>query len=69
MEDVRRTARIVLQQEDLTGIDLWILYWNRGGNCSPFDFDAFIHELLPVTWFDMNALAFALEDLALENIG
>lgn len=69
MEDVRRAARILLQRKDLAAIDLWILYWNRGGHCSPFDFDAFIHELMPAAWFDVNALACALDDLALETTG
>lgn len=70
MEDVRATARTLLQQqEDLALIDLWILYWNHGGQCHPFDFDAFIHELLPTAGFDLFALASALDDLMVEAGG
>jgi hypothetical protein len=67
MEELRSTARILLQQPDLALIDLWILYWNRGGHCHPFDFDAFIHELLPDTGFDFFALSSALDDLLAER--
>lgn len=69
MEDLRHTARILLQRYDLALTDLWILYWNHGGDCHPFDFDAFIHELLPAAWFDMRALASAVDELVLENTG
>lgn len=66
MEDLRLLARILLQQEELAPIDLWILYWNHGGDCDPFDFDAFIHDMLPFARFDLNALGHAVTDLALE---
>lgn len=66
MDDLRHTARHLLQRNDLGLIDLWILYWNHGGRCHPFDFDAFIHEVLPVEWFDLEALQCAVQELALE---
>ncbi|MFF1252832.1 hypothetical protein ACFVYC_10125 [Pseudarthrobacter sp. NPDC058329] len=66
MDDLRHTARHLLQRNDLGLIDLWILYWNHGGRCHPFDFDAFIHEVLPVEWFDIGALQCAVQELALE---
>ncbi len=66
MDDLRHTARHLLQREDLGLIDLWILYWNHGGHCHPFDFDAFIHDVLPVAWFDVDALQSAVQELALE---
>lgn len=69
MEDPRLMARILLQQEELAVIDLWILYWNHGGDCDPFDFDAFIHDMLPFTGFDLNALEHAVTHFALESIG
>ncbi|SKC10015.1 hypothetical protein SAMN05660473_04158 [Arthrobacter sp. 49Tsu3.1M3] len=69
MDDVRRTARILLRRKSLAVIDLWISYWNHGGYCSPFDLDACIHELLPVECFDEGALACALDDLSLETAG
>jgi hypothetical protein len=69
MEDPRTTARTLLQQEDLALIDLWILYWNRGGRCHPLDLYAFIHEVLPTSDLDLNALSYALDDLVLENSG
>ncbi len=66
MDHLRHTARHLLQREDLGLIDLWILYWNHGGHCHPFDFDAFIHDVLPVAWFDVDALQSAVQELALE---
>jgi len=69
MDDLRHTARVLLQRKHLGLIDLWILYWNNGGHCDPFEFDAFIHDVLPVQWFDMEALGMAVEELALEAIG
>jgi hypothetical protein len=65
--DLRLRARILLQQDDLALVDLWILYWGHGGDCDPFEFDALIHELLPVSWFNMRALAWAVDDLAYET--
>jgi hypothetical protein len=69
MEDLRSTARSLLMQPDLALVDLWILYWNRGGHCHPFDFDAFIYELLPASGFDVPALASALDELMTETCG
>lgn len=66
MDDLRPVARALLQRKDLGLIDLWILYWNHGGNCHPFDFDAFLYELLPVAWFDMEAFESAVSELSLE---
>jgi hypothetical protein len=68
MDDVRQTARALLQRKDRGLIDLWILYWNHGGRCHPFEFDAFVHEVLPLAWLDTDALAVAVEELALESI-
>ncbi|WP_307612916.1 hypothetical protein [Pseudarthrobacter sp. W1I19] len=50
-------------------IDVWILYWNNGGRCHPFEFDAIIHDALSATWFDTEALGFALDELLLEASG
>jgi hypothetical protein len=65
--DLRLRARTLLQREDLALVDLWIQYWSHGGDCDPFEFDAFIHDLLPVSWFDMRALAWAIDDLVYET--
>jgi hypothetical protein len=66
MEDLRQAARTLLGRADVSLIDLWISYWNHGGRCHPFEFDAFIHGVLVVHWFDMEALASALEELSLD---
>lgn len=66
MEDPRRTARELLQRKHLGVIDLWILYWNDGGRSHPFEFDGFIHDVLPASWFDLEALAGAVEKLSFE---
>ncbi|MBT2566305.1 hypothetical protein J7I84_07310 [Arthrobacter sp. ISL-85] len=68
MDDLRHTARVLLQRNNLGLFDLWIFYWNHGGHCHPFDFDAFIHEILPPSWFDMAALELALRELSLEAV-
>jgi hypothetical protein len=68
MRDLRAAARILLQGKAVVLIDIWILYWNNGRRCDPFEFDAIIHEALPATWFDMDALGFALDELTLESI-
>ncbi|WP_258805741.1 hypothetical protein [Pseudarthrobacter sp. NS4] len=68
MRDLRHEARILLQRENVASIDLWITYWNHGGRCHPFEFDAFINELVPLAWSEMEALALALDELTLEAI-
>jgi hypothetical protein len=50
-------------------IDLWISYWNHGGRCHPFIFDAIISDVLIVGGFDVAALASALDELSLETAG
>jgi hypothetical protein len=69
MRDVRRAVRILLQGKSVALIDVWILYWNNGGRCHPFEFDAIIHDALPATWFDAEPLGFALDELMLETSG
>jgi hypothetical protein len=66
MEDLRQTATTLLGRVDVSLIDLWISYWNHGGRCHPFEFDAFIHGILVARWFDTEALASALEELSLD---
>jgi hypothetical protein len=68
MDDLRHTARVLLQRTELGLIDLWIPYWNHGGRCHPFEFDAFIYEALPGEWFDMEALHSAVIELSMEVI-
>ncbi|TLM72374.1 hypothetical protein [Pseudarthrobacter sp. NamB4] len=68
MDDLRHTAQHLLQRKDRGLIDLWILYWNHGGRCHPFEFDAFVHHMLPAQWFNMEALAEAVEELSLESM-
>ncbi|WP_458781865.1 hypothetical protein [Arthrobacter sp. D3-16] len=69
MRDLQSAARILLQRKTVALIDIWILYWNNGGRYHPFEFDAIIHGLLPATWFDMEALGYALDELMLEPTG
>lgn len=69
MTDVRHEARTVLEREDVSLIDLWISYWNHGGRCHPFLFDALIHEVLVGYWLDIVALAAAVDELSLETAG
>jgi hypothetical protein len=69
MRDLRAAARMLLRREDVSLIDLWISYWNHGGRCHPFVFDALIYDVLIVDGFDMAALASALDELSLEPAG
>jgi hypothetical protein len=69
MTDLRQAARMFLEREDVSLLDLWIFYWNHGGRCHPFEFDAYVHGVLLVSWFDTEALASALEELSLEVTG
>lgn len=68
MRDLRRAARNLLQGKAVALIDIWILYWNNGGRCHPFEFDAIIYGALPGTWFDMEPLDVALNELTFEPI-
>ena len=69
MQDLWQTARMLIEREDVSFIDLWISYWNHGGRCHPFAFDAYINGALVVHWFDMRAVASALEELSLDVAG
>lgn len=69
MEDLRQAARSLLRREDVSFIDLWISYWNHGGRCHPFEFDAFVYGVLIARWFDVEALTSALEELSLDLTG
>ena len=68
MEDLRHTARALLQRNELGLFDLWTHYWNLGGRCHPFDLDAFIYEVVPVPSFDVVVLESAVRQLALEVV-
>lgn len=68
MDDLVRTARGLLLRNELGLIDLWILYWNHGGHCHPFDLDAFICDVAPATWLNKAALQAAVCDLALDAV-
>lgn len=69
MRDLRYAARMLLEREDVSLIDLWISYWNHGGRCHPFVFDALIYDVLVIQGIDMGALASALDELSLEATG
>lgn len=68
MRDLRRVARELLQDKAVALIDIWILYWNNGGRCPPVEFDAVIHDALPASRFDTEALGVALDVLILETV-
>lgn len=68
MKDLRSAARTLLEG-DVSLIDLWVSYWNHGGRCHPFVFDAFVFEVLIDPWLNMEALAAAVNELSLETAG
>ncbi|MEW1812494.1 hypothetical protein AB0284_17530 [Pseudarthrobacter phenanthrenivorans] len=68
MDDLRHTARVLLRRNDVGLIDLWVLYWNHGGRCPPFEFDGFIYGVVPPSWFNKEAFEAAVRDLAVESV-
>lgn len=68
MDELRQTARVLLRRGDLGLMDLWIEYWNHGGRCQPFDFDAFLYGMVPMmAWLNTGAFEAAVRELALEG--
>jgi hypothetical protein len=55
----------LIEEHVITLDDLWVQYWANGGNARELELEAFLngaHELCP---FDLNVIAWALEDLNL----
>jgi hypothetical protein len=51
---------MLLAPGEVSLIDLWISYWNHGGRCHPFVFDALIFDVLIVDGSELAALASAV---------
>lgn len=63
MNDPSIAAQTLLQQDPDWFEDLWLQYWANGGNADKFNFDAYVHRLCELDFFDLQILTLALEDL------
>ena len=63
MTDPRHTARTLIEQHAVTLEGLWIQYWGEGENASIFEFDAYLYGVLERPPYELDILAWAMEDL------
>lgn len=61
MEDPRRTARAMIEQQTITLDDLWVRYWANGGSAHAFEFDAYLNGAQELDPFELKILAWSLE--------
>lgn len=63
MHDPRQSARNLLNRDTISLEDLWIRYWGQGGNASPLELDAYVHEALRPQPFELDLISWAIEEL------
>ncbi|MBT2588415.1 hypothetical protein [Arthrobacter sp. ISL-95] len=64
MNDPRQRARDLLEHDSSITLErLWIKYWAEGGNADPLELDAYVHEALKPHPFELDLIAWAMEDL------
>lgn len=63
MSDPRQAARGLIELNIITFEGLWVRYWGNGGSADAFDFDAHLYEIQEAPPFELNVLAWAMEDL------
>jgi len=64
VEDPRRTARNLIEQDESTLRELWLRYWANGGEAvEPFELEAYLYGVVELSAFEDEILAQALEDL------
>ena len=64
VEDPRRTARNLIEQDESTLRELWLRYWANGGEAvEPFELEAYLYGMVELSAFEDEILAQALEDL------
>ncbi|MCF3141103.1 hypothetical protein LRQ04_17780 [Paenarthrobacter sp. AR 02] len=61
--DPRQSARNLLQREAITLEQLWIKYWAEGGNATPVELDAYVHDALEPHEFELTLIAWAMEGM------
>lgn len=62
MHDPRQSARFLLDENTITLEWLWIKYWAEGGNATPLELDAYVHEALRPNSSELDLIACAMED-------
>ncbi|WP_458780574.1 hypothetical protein [Arthrobacter sp. D3-16] len=63
MSDPRQTARALIDRNIISLEGLWLRYWGNGGSADEFDFDAHLYGIQEPPPFELNVLAWAMEDL------
>ncbi|MBT2515526.1 hypothetical protein [Arthrobacter sp. ISL-30] len=64
MRNPQQVAQMMLLQDCGWLDDLWLRYWANGGSAGIFEFDAFLHGLREPDVFEVQILAWAIEDLS-----
>lgn len=64
MDDPRRTALNLIEQDDGYLHELWLRYWANGGQAEQFEFDAYLHGVYELSPFDLKILAWVLEEIS-----
>lgn len=63
MSDPRQAERGLIELNIISLEGLWLTYWGNGGSADAFDFDADLYEIQDAPPFELNVLAWAMEDL------
>jgi hypothetical protein len=63
MEDPRRTALNLIEQDNWYPQELWLKYWANGGQAEQFEFDAYLHGVYELSPLDLEILACALQEI------
>lgn len=63
MEDPRRTALNLIEQDNWHLHELWLRYWANGGQAEQFEFDAYLHRACELDPFDLKILAWVVEEI------
>jgi hypothetical protein len=63
MTDPRQAARGLIERNIISLEGLWLRYWGNGGSADEFDFDAHLYEIQEPPPFELDVLAWAVEDL------
>ncbi|RKO21593.1 hypothetical protein D7Z96_16010 [Pseudarthrobacter phenanthrenivorans] len=64
VEDPRTTALELIARDEHYLDDLWVRYWANGGEAKRLDFEAFLYRITEPNDFDLQILAWALEEVA-----
>jgi hypothetical protein len=63
MEDPRRTALNLIEQDNWYALELWLKYWANGGQAQQSDSDVYLHKVHELSPLDLQILACALQEI------